>query len=80
MRTKSTPLDWYIMIWAAFNCFEFEMIDRLLFKRLYSSTDNSGGYQRNDTLDMFEILLPKLNDYQRNYLLNDYYLNLIFVN
>ena len=35
---KSPEMDWAILIIAAFNCFEFEMIDRLYFKREFAST------------------------------------------
>lgn len=67
MKSKITPLDWYIMIWAAFNCFEFEMMDRLLFKREYASTAKEIG--REEWLisckDALDILLEHLTEQQK---------------
>lgn len=67
MKSKITPLDWYIMNWAAFNCFEFEMMDRLLFKREYASTAKEIGHK--DWLiankDALDILLEHLAEQQK---------------
>lgn len=38
MKSRTTPSDWTIMLNAALNEFEFEMLDRLLFIRTYAST------------------------------------------
>lgn len=38
MKTRTTPSDWTIMLNAALNEFEFEMLDRLLFVRKFAST------------------------------------------
>ena len=75
MKSKITPLDWYIMIWASFNCFEFEMMDRLLFKREYASTARST--TRKDWLvankEALDILLERLTVQQKADLLTVFY-------
>lgn len=36
--TKAPEMDWVVMVVAAFNCFEFEMLDRIIYKRKDAST------------------------------------------
>jgi hypothetical protein len=42
MSSNRTPNDWSILVLAAFNGFEFEMIDRMIFTREYASTAVGG--------------------------------------
>lgn len=37
-NSKAPAMDWVIMVLTAFNCFEYEMVDRLYFKRTDAST------------------------------------------
>ena len=37
-NSKAPEMDWVVMVLAAFNCFEFEMLDRIYFKRKDAST------------------------------------------
>lgn len=37
-NSKAPAMDWVLMVLAAFNCFEFEMIDRIYYKRMDAST------------------------------------------
>ena len=74
MKTKRTPHDWYILFWAAFNCFEFEMIDRMVFVRMDASTAGRGqsvNQIMSDKRDMFNILLSKLNENQKRKLFSE---------
>jgi len=73
MKTKSTPLDCYILFWAAFNKFEFEMIDRMVFLRMDASTavrSQSRTQILEDMKDMFDILFAKLDENQKCSLLS----------
>lgn len=75
MKTKITPCDWYILFWASFNFFEFEMMDRMLLKRTVSSTGMlfSEEERKRSIVDMFEMLFEKLTDQQREQLLGIIY-------
>lgn len=62
------PSDWFILIWAAFNFFEFEMIDRIILKRTFYTTSASVENKKQITranIEMFNILFGKLNDSQK---------------
>lgn len=54
MKTKLDNMDWYILLVAAYEAFEFKMIDRLLFLRESSSTAIS-------SLTVKDWLIPKQN-------------------
>lgn len=72
MSTRTSPMDWYILLWAAINCFEFEMIDRMFFYRTDASTAiNSISVKEinHDKKEMFDILFKRLNSTQKNSLL-----------
>lgn len=76
MKSRITPMDWYIMQLAAFNGFEFEMLDRLLFMRTHASTANSSITWKdwvsaeNDSLN---CLLAHLSKYQQQVLFQCFY-------
>ena len=73
MSTRTSPLDWYILLWAAINCFEFEMIDRMVFLRTDASTaTNSMPIKQvnDDKKEMFDILFSKLNSNQKKSILS----------
>lgn len=62
------PGDWYLMLFAAFNHFEFEMIDRMIFKREYASTAVRTITQKQwlqNNKEAFEKLFEKLSEQQR---------------
>ena len=63
MKTKTTPSDWTIMLNAAINEFEFEMLDRLLFIRKFASTalSESKNNRKKDIFDAFNIVYNNLN-------------------
>lgn len=76
MKSRATPNDWFILIWAAFNCFEFEMMDRMIYKRFLSGTASMVSTKKNEdiaNLEMFSILFEKLNDFQKKKLLKIIY-------
>lgn len=59
MFSKTTPNDWTIMLNAALNEFEFEMIDKMLFIRKFASTaiKVSNEQRRIDMFDAFKEFL-----------------------
>lgn len=59
MLSRTTPNDWTIMLNAALNEFEFEMVDRLLFIRKFASTavDRNNKKIKLDIFDAFEEFL-----------------------
>ena len=74
MKSKLTPHDWFILFWAAFNGFEFEMVDRLLFIRTFSSTAVRGISYDNkmkNNKEMFDMLFEKINESQKRNLLEE---------
>ncbi len=67
-KSPLTPHDWYIMIWASFNFFEIEMMDRLILRRTFSTTSKTARSPKHTdevNLEMFDVLLNRLNDSQR---------------
>ena len=89
-KSPLTPHDWYIMIWASFNFFEIEMMDRLILRRTISTTSKTARSQKHTdevNLEMFGVLLNTLNDSQRQRFLSSvlnfgppYLINLLKVN
>ena len=69
--------DWYILIISLFNCFEFEMIDRLFLKRQFASTAVSNlkisdwKEARHDTI---KLILEKLSSNHKKMFLDGMYL------
>lgn len=80
MKTKTTPLDWYIMVWAIFNFFEMEMIDRIIFIRKFASTAKNVPKSRisSDSKDVFDILWNCLDNQQRGQFIQIMYQNLVW--
>lgn len=67
---KAPEMDWVILLVAAFNFFEFEMFDRIIFKRVDASTAVSGMSQ--DELiethrDTFKVLFSIITESQKKY-------------
>lgn len=65
MKTRITPSDWTIMLKAAINSFEFEMLDRIIFYRKFASTNNENIKFREAIfaiVDAFNILKSDLNE------------------
>lgn len=64
------PEDWYLSAWAAYNYFEFEIIDRLLLKREFSSSWGNT-YTAQEKCMRWKIVqdgfLAKLNEQQRSF-------------
>ncbi len=66
--SKAPEMDWAILIIAAFNCFEFEMIDRLYYKRTGASTactNMSRSEEADIHKDTFAVLFSKITEAQK---------------
>lgn len=65
---RVAEMDWAVLIYTAFNFFEYEMIDRIYFKRLEASTA-VGSLSKKDWKDIhlstYKSLFPLLSDNQR---------------
>ena len=63
-----TPHDWYILIWASFNQFEFEMMDRMVLNRTFSTTSQGRTLKQSNelNLDMFRVLFEHLSPSQKS--------------
>lgn len=70
VMTESLDSDWLFNAYAAYNCWEFEMIDRLLFKRELASTYyDSDEYEEKHSLmrkKAVDVLFELLNESQIN--------------
>ncbi len=66
---RSPEMDWAILIIAAYNCFEFEMIDRLYFKREFASTATNISDDEWTAIhkDTYIILFEKISEPQKEY-------------
>ncbi len=67
-KSPLTPHDWYILIWASFNQFEFEMMDRIILDRTFSTTSKTvKSHKETDevNLEMFGVLFERLNSSQK---------------
>lgn len=68
-KSPLTPHDWFIMLWASFNFFEFEMMDRMYLKRISSTTSKTAtSLKQIDkvNLEMFGVLFDHLNATQKS--------------
>ena len=69
VESRSPEMDWAILIIAAFNCFEFEMSDRIFFKREFASTATN--LSEKDWIEInketYRVLFSKITDVQRDY-------------
>lgn len=72
-KSPLTPHDWYIMLWASFNFFEFEMMDRMILKRIASTTSKIATSMKQIdmvNIEMFGVLFEHLNSTQKSKFLN----------
>lgn len=68
-KSRAPEMDWAILIIAAFNHFEFEMIDRLVFKRTGPSTAFTNLSRKEETeihRDTFRILFSNITEEQKS--------------
>lgn len=70
---RSPKMDWVILIVAAYNFFEFEMIDRIYFKRTDASTavcsmSNTEWLEVNE--DAFNVLFSIITESQKQFVIN----------
>jgi len=68
MKSRITPHDWYVLIWAAFNYFEFEMVSRLIYIRTDYTTSasvKSSNQISTANKEMFGMLFEKFNSSQK---------------
>lgn len=73
MFSRTTPNDWTIMLNAALNEFEFEMIDKMLFIRKFASTASKINKKQRliDIFDAFKEFLDKQPLENRNIIENN---------
>ena len=73
-NSKAPEMDWVIMVLAAFNYFEFEMIDRIYFKRMDASTAVRGMTEEEWIevhKDTFDKMFEKMSDGQITFFINN---------
>jgi glycosyltransferase involved in cell wall biosynthesis len=72
-NNRSPEMDWAILIIAVFNLFEFEMVDRLLFKRMAASTAINISKKEWTKIhnDTFDILFAKVSSSQKEVFINE---------
>ncbi len=68
-KTRSPEMDWAILIIASFAGFEFEMIDRLYFKREFASTATNISKDEWTEIhkDTYRILFSEISEAQKEY-------------
>lgn len=72
-NSKSPEMDWVILVLATYNFFEFEMMDRIIYKRVYATTALDS-FTTKDWMeihhDTFDIMFGKLSKKQKDTFLN----------